>query len=91
MAFGPPSINPGDPIWYMGSMFPAWRGSLFLPSFNDGLLRITTGPSGQYQISEKLIADLGQRLRAIEVGPDGSLYVVTDEVQGTILRISAGK
>jgi glucose/arabinose dehydrogenase len=89
IAFGPPSINPGDPVWYRGAMFPSWRGSLLLPSFNDGLLRITMDGSGRYKVVEKLIADLGQRLRAADVGPDGALYVVTDEAQGTILRISA--
>jgi len=89
LAFGPPSLNPGDPVWYQGSMFPAWRGNLLLPSFNDGLLRITVDKTGQYRVVETLIADLGQRLRAVEVGPDGALFVVTDETQGTLLRISA--
>jgi len=89
MAFGPPSVNPGDPLWYQGAMFPAWRGSLLLPTFNDGLFRITADKSGQYKVVETLLANLGQRLRAVDVGPDGALYVVTDETQGTILRISA--
>src|SRR5690606_24223119 len=40
VAFGPPSLNPGNPAWYAGELFPAWRGDLLLPSFTRGLLRI---------------------------------------------------
>lgn len=91
MAFGPPSINPGTPLWYEGAMFSAWRGDLLLPSFNDGLLRIRFDRDGKPTIAEHLIADLGQRLRAIYAGPNGALYLLTDETQGTILRISAAQ
>lgn len=89
MAFGPPSINPGDPIWYYGKMFPKWRGDLFLPSFTDGLLRIEFDETGHPAVAEKLIEDLQQRLRAVAIAPDGSLYILTDEIQGVVLRVSA--
>lgn len=88
IAFGPPSLNPGDPIWYDGSMFPLWRGNLLLPTFNNGLLRIMFDADGHPTGTEELMAKLGQRLRDVDMAFDGSLYVVTDEVQGTVLRIS---
>ncbi|MFC4257120.1 PQQ-dependent sugar dehydrogenase [Altererythrobacter xixiisoli] len=88
IAFGPPSVNPGDLAWYDGAMFPAWQGSLFMPSFTEGLMRITLDAAGKANVAEHLIEDLKQRLRAVSVAPDGSLYVITDEERGTVLRIS---
>lgn len=90
IAFGPPSLNPGDPIWYDGPMFPMWRGNLLLPTFNNGLLRITFDAAGHRADTEELMAGLGQRLRDVDMAGDGSLYVITDEVQGAVLRISSG-
>ncbi len=91
IAFGPPSVNPGNPVWYYGTMFPQWRGDLFLPSFTEGLLRIRFDAAGQAEVQEKLIEDLGQRLRAVTMGKDGALYVITDETRGVVLRISAAR
>ncbi|MXO61275.1 PQQ-dependent sugar dehydrogenase, partial [Altererythrobacter salegens] len=90
LAFGPPSLNPGNPAFYSGAMFPAWQGNLLLPSFTKGVLRFAMKdgkPSGE---PEYLLEDLKQRLRDAHVAPDGSVYILTDETAGAVLRITAG-
>lgn len=88
-AFGPPSLNPGNPAWYSGALFPAWQGDLLLPSFTKGLLRIdfADGVPGE---TEELLTDLKQRWRDARVAPDGSVYLLTDEAQGAVLRLTPG-
>ncbi len=89
MAFGPPSLNPGNPTWYGGAMFPGWRGNLLLPSFTKGLLRISFDENDKPVATEELLGDLKQRMREARVAPDGSLYILTDETGGAVLRVTA--
>ena len=87
IAFGPPSLNPGNPAWYAGALFPAWQGDLLLPSFTKGVLRIdfADGVPGD---TEELLTGLKQRWRDARVAPDGSVYLLTDEAQGAVLRLT---
>jgi glucose/arabinose dehydrogenase len=90
LAFGPPSLNPGNPAFYEGAAFPAWKGDFLLPSFTKGLLRFKTEggiPGGE---PEYLLGDLKQRLRSVNVGPMGELYVLTDETDGALLKVTPG-
>ena len=89
-AFGPPSLNPGNPAWYGGALFRGWQGDLLLPSFTKGVLRIdfSEGVPGD---TEELLGDLKQRWRDARVAPDGSVYLLSDEVQGAVLRLTPGK
>ena len=88
LAFGPPSLNPGNLTFYSGGQFPEWRGDLFLASFTQGLLRYDVGADGALSDEpERLLQDLGQRWRDVRVGPDGSLYLLTDMGDGALLRI----
>jgi glucose/arabinose dehydrogenase len=91
LAFGPPSLNPGNPGFYDGNAFPGWKGDLLLPSFTKGLLRfkmVDGKPAGD---PEYLLADLKQRLRDVRVGPAGELYILTDETEGALLKVTAGQ
>ena len=87
---GPPSLNPGNPAWYAGDMFPGWRGDLLLPSFTKGVLRIEFA-DGKPGATEELLTDLKQRWRDARVAPDGSLYLLTDEAEGAVLRLTPGE
>jgi aldose sugar dehydrogenase len=91
LAFGPPSLNPGNLAFYDGDLFPGWRRDMFLASFTQGLLRYDTdamgNPVGQ---PEHLLRDLGQRWRDVRVGPDGALYLLTDMADGVVLRVTPG-
>ncbi len=79
-AWWTPVISPGDMIIYSGALFPQWRG--------DALI---AGLSGQALVRVEIDGDtareaerfaMGQRLREIEQGPDGSIYLLEDERQG---------
>jgi glucose/arabinose dehydrogenase len=91
LAFGPPSLNPGNLAFYDGNLFPAWRGDLFLASFTQGLLRYDTDANGMpVGEPEHLLRDLGQRWRDVRNGPDGALYMLSDMADGVVLKITPG-
>lgn len=89
VSWGPPSINPGGIDFYDGSQFPQWDGNLFMASMSRSLVRMELdGDSVVHQ--EKMLEELKQRFRDVVTGPDGNLYVLTDEDAGALLRISPG-
>jgi aldose sugar dehydrogenase len=92
-AFGPPSGNPGNVAIYRGDLFPTWRGDLLLPNMArpPSLIRMELAPDGHVVAMERMLEQLGQRLRDVRIAPDGSVYVLTDETAGAILRISPGE
>ncbi|MEZ5455023.1 MAG: PQQ-dependent sugar dehydrogenase [Lysobacteraceae bacterium] len=74
--------------FYDDARFPAWRHSLFVGSLvQRGLIRLSL--RGEAVVAEeRLLENLGWRIRDVRVGPDGALYVLTDEADGQLLRIS---
>ena len=85
--FWTPDIAPAGIAFYTGKMFPAWDGSLFVSSL-AGRYLIRLGMQGNRVVSEeRLLTDLNTRIRAINEGPDGSIYVLTDGANGKILRL----
>ncbi len=83
-----PSIAPAGMAWYDGALFPAWRGSLFVAALKERSLRRVPMKAGQPQAQETLFTELGERLRDVRTGPDGSLYLLTDSADGRVLRVS---
>ena len=88
----PPSGNPGNLTVYRGSLFPKWQGDLLLANMSRpaSLLRMKLDPEGHVVASEPLLTNLSQRLRDVRVGPDGAVYVLTDETAGAVLKITPG-
>lgn len=86
-----PSINPGNLVFYTGNRFPGWKGDMLMPNMSRSLLRVTFDGKGNPVGQERMLTDLKQRLRDIRIGPDGNLYVLTDETAGAVLRIEPGK
>jgi glucose/arabinose dehydrogenase len=83
-----PVIAPSGAEFYTGSAFPAWRGSLFVGNLKDkNLVRLTLA-NGRVTGEEHLLGDRGQRVRDVRQGPDGALYVVTDEAKGELWKIA---
>jgi glucose/arabinose dehydrogenase len=81
-----PSPAPSGLAWYTGNAFPQWRGSLFSGSLaGEDLRRIAFDKDGKVVRQEKL--DIGARVRDVRQGPDGQLYVLTDEDKSRLLRI----
>lgn len=82
-----PSIAPSGMTFYTGSVFPQWEGYLFIGGLQSmGLVVVkVTGESAE----EVDRIDLEARTRDVKQAPDGSLYVLTDEGNGRVLRIHA--
>ena len=83
-----PVIAPSGAQWYSGDAFPAWQGSLFVGSMVQRRLVRLVIEDGRVAGEEHLLADRGQRVRDVRQGPDGALYVVTDEEDGEVWRIA---
>ncbi|MBO9580082.1 MAG: PQQ-dependent sugar dehydrogenase [Sphingobium sp.] len=91
IAFGPPSINPGNPVWVTGTRFPGWKGDLILPTMSRSAVRISFDASGRVATHQELmLQELKQRFRDSRMGPDGYIYILTDETDGALLRIKPG-
>jgi aldose sugar dehydrogenase len=82
-----PVIAPSGAQFYTGDAFPAWKGSLFVGGMKDTRLVRLTLKDDRVTGEEHLLADRGQRVRDVRQGPDGSLYVVTDQGNGELWRI----
>ena len=82
-----PVIAPSGAQFYTGDAFPAWRGSLFVGGLKDRMLVRLTLEGDRVTGEEHLLAERGQRVRDVRQGPDGALYVVTDEANGELWKI----
>ena len=82
-----PVIAPSGMAFYDADLFPAWKGSLFVGGLAAArLVRLTL--KGDLVIGEEwLLADLGERIRDVVVGPDGALYLLTDDDRGRLLKL----
>ena len=83
-----PVIAPSGAQFYTGSAFPAWRGNLFIGSLGQQRLVRLTINNGRVTGEEHLLIDRGQRVRDVRQGPDGALYIVTDQDKGELWRIA---
>jgi glucose/arabinose dehydrogenase len=82
-----PSIAPGGADFYDGAVFEAWRGNLFVAALKFRLLVRLELKEGKVVKEERLLEGLGARIRDVRQGPDGFLYLLTDESDGAILRL----
>jgi glucose/arabinose dehydrogenase len=81
-----PSPAPSGLAFYTGKAFPQWQGSLFSGSLaGKDVRRVGFDAAGKVTAQE--LIPVGQRVRDVRQGPDGQLYVLTDEAKGTLLRI----
>jgi glucose/arabinose dehydrogenase len=83
-----PVIAPSGAQFYTGDAFPAWRGSLFVGALKEQrLVRLAIGDDDKVAGEEHLLVDRGRRIRDVRQGPDGALYVITDESSGELWKI----
>lgn len=82
-----PSIAPSGMAFYTGDKFPAWRGNLFVGSLKfRHLVRLEL--DGERVVSqERLLEGAFGRVRDVRQGPDGLLYLLTDENEGALIRL----
>ena len=91
-----PSISATGMTFYTGDRFPEWKGNLFIGGVRYGeipgtgrIQRIVFNDDMEEIRRETLLEDKRWRIRDIRQGPDGLLYVITDERNGALLRIEA--
>ena len=88
-----PSIAISGMSFYSGDKFPNWKGNAFVGSMFEGRTRATghlqriTFEQGRPIQREPILTELHQRIRDVRAGPDGLLYVLTDENPGVVLKI----
>jgi glucose/arabinose dehydrogenase len=83
-----PVIAPSGMAFYNADLFPAWKGSLFVGAMKPGHLARLTLDGFRVAGEERLLEDLGARIRDVNVGPDGALYLLTDADNGAILKLT---
>ncbi len=81
-----PSIAPGGMTFYSGKQVPQWKGNLFVGALKGQHVARLMLKDGKIAGQEKLLGGVG-RIRDIKEGPDGLLYILTDEDDGALLRI----
>jgi len=90
-----PSIAISGMSFYTGDAFPNWQGNAFVGAMVMGrtpmtghFQRITFSDEGVPLAREPILVDLHQRIRDVRPGPDGNLYVLTDQNPGAVLKVS---
>jgi glucose/arabinose dehydrogenase len=82
-----PSIAPSGMAFYTGDKFPRWRGNLFVGSLKFELLARLTLDGEKIVKEERLLKGVLGRIRDVRAGPDGCLYILTDESSGVLARL----
>ena len=80
-----PVISPNGMAFYTGSVFGAWRGSAIIGSLSRmGIVRVQIEDG---EVVDEEVLTLGARIRDVEQGPDGLLYLLTDGADGRVWRL----
>lgn len=85
-----PSIAASGIDVYYGDLFPELRGDLLVAALSGKSLHRLIMSGSRIEGEERLLTDLDKRIRAVDVGPDGAIYVLTDADPGQVLRITPG-
>ena len=83
-----PVIAPSGAQFYTGDAFPAWKGSLFIGGMGAQALVRLTLENDRVTGEEHLLTDRKQRVRDVRQGPDGALYLVTDQENGQVWKVA---
>jgi glucose/arabinose dehydrogenase len=83
-----PSIAPSGMDFYTHARMPDWRGDIFLGALKFRMLVRLDLENGEVVHEERMLGDLRQRIRAVDQGPEGNLYLLTDARDGQVLRVS---
>ena len=82
-----PSIAPSGAAFYTGDLFPEWKGNLFVGALAGQALHRLVLNGEKIVGEEALLKDLRERIRDVRQGPDGAIWLLTDDPQGRVLRV----
>jgi glucose/arabinose dehydrogenase len=98
IVFWAPSIAPSGMMFYTGDRFPSWKNNVFVGAMLGGavqgvghLERLTFNENWDETARQSLLTDLKYRIRDVRQGPDGLVYVLTDEENGMLIRLEPGE
>jgi len=83
-----PVIAPSGQTFYAGAMFPGWEGNLLIAGLGGKSLTRLVLDGDRVVGEERLLTGLGERIRDVAVGPDGAVWVITDEDDGKLVRLA---
>ena len=81
-----PVIAPSGLAFYTGNLFPQWKGSVFVGALRGQMLDRLTLAGDKVVAEEPLLVDLHARIRDVRIGPEGAVYVMTDD--GKLLKLT---
>ena len=85
----PERFAPSGLAVYRGALFPEWDGDLLAGGLAAGqVARLDLDAEGKVVGETRLFAELGERIRDVRVGPDGAIYLLTDEDNGKVLKVT---
>jgi aldose sugar dehydrogenase len=85
-----PSMAPSGAAFYTGELFPEWKGNLFAGALAGQALHRLVLDGEKIVGEERLLGNLGERIRDVRAGPDAALWLLTDNPEGRVLRIVPG-
>ena len=81
-----PSVSPAGVMIYSGTLFPQWRGSAFIGALSgQALIRVALDGSNARKADQW---DMGARIREVEQGPEGAIYLLEDGSDGRLLKLT---
>jgi glucose/arabinose dehydrogenase len=83
-----PVISPSGLTIYSGDLFPEWRGNFFIGGLSSRALVRLVMEGDRVVGEERLLTDLNARIREVVQGPDGALYLLTDDQNGRLLKVT---
>ncbi len=86
-----PSIAPSGMDFYTGDAFPNWRGDLLVGALKDRMLVRLSLDGEQVVGEERFLKNVLGRIRAVQQGPDGFVYLLTDEADGVLVRLEPAR
>ena len=86
-----PVIAPSGMAFYTGDLFPQWKGNLFIGGLATRVLVRLELNGEKVTKEERLLGQFAERIRDVRNGPDGALWLLTDNSAGRILRVTPAK
>ncbi|MGH8189486.1 MAG: PQQ-dependent sugar dehydrogenase, partial [Steroidobacteraceae bacterium] len=82
-----PVIAPSGAVFYTGNVFTQWQGDLFVGSLRPGGLVRLDLENGRVVKETRYLGELNERIRDVQQGEDGLLYLLTDAARGRVVRL----